>query len=284
MRDALDTYHRCILYSNVSRAVRVCVAAVDAGLDLTGAIVRIGGEPITPAKVQAMERAGVTVIPAYGAVESGAIGLGCARPTETDDVHFFSDSFAMITFPYHIEAAGKTVSAFNLTTLLDTSSKIMLNYQSDDYGIMEERACGCKLQAYGYTTHLHHIRSYSKLVGEGVTLIGNEMLQILEYVLPERFGGSPLDYQLMEQEDEKGLTRLFLLISPRVKIPNEQAVVETVFAALSKSSPMADAARNVWQQAKSLQVKRMEPIWTSRGKLLPLHMDRGHGIGDGNTT
>jgi hypothetical protein len=183
----------------------------------------------------------------------------------------------MITFPYQIESVGVTVQAFNLTTLLDSSSKVMLNYQSDDYGSLEERKCGCRLEAYGYTTHLHHVRSYSKLVGEGVTLIGNEMLRILEQVLPERlerFGGSPLDYQLMEEEDDQGFTRLFLLISPRVAIQSEQDVVKTIYDALRESSPMADAARNVWEQAKTLRVKRMEPIWTARGKLLPLHLER----------
>ncbi len=41
-----------------------------------------------------------------------------------------------------------------------------------------------------------------------------------------RFSGTPLDYQLREEEDESGFTRLNLLVSPRVLIPNEAAVVE----------------------------------------------------------
>ena len=180
----------------------------------------------------------------------------------------------MITYPYSVEGCGVTVPAFNLTSLLDTSSKVLLNYQSDDYGTVRERACGCALESYGYSTHLHTIRSYSKLVGEGVTLIGSEMLHILEHVLPSRFGGSPLDYQLMEQEDAHGLTRLYLIVSPCVEIADERQVIEVVLNALSRSSPMGDAARVVWQQAHTLQVKRMEPVWTARGKLLPLHIKR----------
>jgi hypothetical protein len=274
MGDTLKTHRRCLLYAGVSRALRVCVAAAEEGIDLTGATMRIGGEPITPAKVQTMQRAGVRVLPAYGAVDAGAIGLGCAQPAETDEVHLCQDAFALTTYPYEVEGVGVRVPAFNLTSLLDTNSKVMLNYQIDDYGIVRERACGCPLETYGYTTHLHDIRSYSKLVGEGVSLIGNEMLRILEQVLPARFGGSPLDYQLMEQEDARGLTRLSLIISPRVEIADERRVIEVVLNALGESSPMAEAARNVWQQAETVQVKRTEPVWTARGKLLPLHIQR----------
>ncbi len=274
LRDTLKAHSRCLLYTNVSRALRVCVSAEQEGIDLTGATFRIGGEPITTAKVAAMRRVGVRILPTYGAIDTGSIGLGCVRPAETDDMHLMKDAFALITYPQAIEGAGMTVPAFNLTSLLDTNSKIMLNYQSDDYGVVSERDCGCPFSQGGYATHLHAIRSYSKLVGEGVTLIGNEMLRILDEVLPERFGGSALDYQLSEQEDEAGLTRLYLIISPRVEIADERQVIDAVFEALRGSSPMGDAARNVWQQADTLRIKRMEPVWTARGKLLPLHLQR----------
>jgi hypothetical protein len=274
LAETLKRQPRCLLYTNVSRALRVCVAAAQAGFDLTGATLRVGGEPITAAKVRTMQSAGARVLPAYGAIDTGGIGLGCARPAQTDDVHLVKDAFALITHPHHVEGAGVSVPAFNLTSLLDSNCKIMLNYQSDDYGVVEERACGCGLEAHGYTTHLHSIRSYSKLVGEGVTLIGNEMLSILEQVLPGRFGGSALDYQLLEQEDEKGLTRLYIVVSPRLEIADEGEIIRVMLDALRRSSPMGDAARNVWTQADTLQVKRTEPVWTARGKLLPLHIQR----------
>jgi hypothetical protein len=100
------------------------------------------------------------------------------------------------------------------------------------------------------------------------------MVRILEEVLPARFGGSPLDYQLMEAEDDRGFTRLYLLVSPRLKLVNEQAVVDTVLAALGASSTMADAARVGWQHARTIQIKRQEPVSNGRGKLLPLHIQR----------
>jgi hypothetical protein len=272
--EMLKTHGQCLLYTVVSRAVRVCLAAQEAGLDLTGAAIKGGGEPPTRAKVQQMERAGVRYISNYAMAEAGSIASGCAQPSDGSDVHVFKDAYTLFTHPHEIEGAGITVPAFNLTTLLPTAPKLMLNVQMDDYGIIEERHCGCELETYGYTTHLRQIRSYSKLTGEGVTLIGTEMVRILEEVLPARFGGSPLDYQMVEAEDGRGLTRLQLLISPRVQIVDESMVIEVMLEALRQSSPMADAARTVWQQAETIQVNRTEPIWTGRGKLMPLQIQR----------
>jgi hypothetical protein len=270
----VTTQGRCLIRTGISRAVRLALAAQAEGLDLRGVTITGGGEPPTPAKVSAINRSGARFIPNYGMSEAGQPGSGCANPLDGSDVHLFKDAIALFTHPYRVDTFGVTVPAFNLTTLLPTTPKVMLNVQTDDYGIVEERHCGCELESYGYTTHLREIRSYSKVTGEGVTLVGTEMLQILNYALPSRFGGSPLDYQLMEAEDEKGFTRLYLIVSPRVEIADEPALVSYVLERLSASSSMADAARVLWQHAQTIQIKRMEPVWTERGKLLPLHIPR----------
>jgi hypothetical protein len=270
----LATHQQCFLRSSVSRALRVCLEAEKIGIQLQGLTIRAGGEPTTPAKVRAIERSGARFIANYALTEAGTLANGCVHPTDYGDVHLFKDAFALITHPHTLQDMEITVPAFNLTTLLPTAPKILLNLQMDDYGIVEERQCGCELGDYGYTTHLREIRSYSKLVGEGVTLVGNEMLDVLEQVLPSRFGGSPLDYQLMEEEDAQGLTRLYLIIHPNVPLSDESAVIQVVLQALRNSSPMGDSARSVWQHTHSLEIKRMVPILTGRGKLLPLHLTR----------
>ncbi len=167
-----------------------------------------------------------------------------------------------------------TVDSFHFTTLLPTAPKLLLNVESDDYGIVETRSCGCPFESQGYTEHIRKIRSYRKLTGEGVTLVGSEMIRILEEVLPRHFGGSPLDYQLMEEEDEKGFTRLNLIISPKIRIHDEKEVTDTILKALGEGSVSADLARAIWSQAGSMRIKRMEPIWTERGKLMPLHLSQ----------
>jgi hypothetical protein len=276
MTAQLRAKRQCLIRTGVSRAVRLALAAQENGIDLTGATITGGGEPPTAAKVSQITRSGAHFVPNYGMTEAGQPGSGCAQPVDGSDVHLFKDSIALFTHPYRVEEFDISVPAFNLTTLLPTSPKILFNVQTDDYGIVEERHCGCELETYGYTTHLRDIRSYSKLTGEGVTLIGTEMLRILNEALPTRFGGSLLDYQLMEEEDVQGFTRLSLIISPRVEIGDESSVIEYMHDQLSESSSMADAARVPWQHAGTIQIKRMEPIWTERGKLLPLHIPRRH--------
>ena len=49
-----------------------------------------------------------------------------------------------------------------------------------DFGIVEQRRCGCPLDAAGYRIHLRGVRSVSKLTVEGVSLVGSEMVRILE--------------------------------------------------------------------------------------------------------
>jgi hypothetical protein len=146
----------------------------------------------------------------------------------------------------------------------------------DDFGIVESRSCGCPFESYGFTEHIREIRSFAKLTGEGVTLVGSEMIRILEEVMPERFGGSPLDYQLMEEEDERGFTRLNIVVSPRIGRIDERKVVETVLDAIKQGSVAGHLAGAIWHQAGTLRVKRMEPIWTARGKLTPLQVQRRH--------
>jgi hypothetical protein len=272
--DTLRTRGRCLLACNVSHAMRVAIAARDAAIPIAGAAFRIGGEPVTSGKAQFLRDAGVRIIGGYGMVEVSNIALACPNGSDAGDLHLSMDTMALVTHDATVAGTDITVPAFQLTTLSETSGKLMLNVQVDDYGTVEERRCGCAFEEHGMTVHVSDIRSYTKLVGEGVTLIGSEMIRILEEVLPARFGGTPMDYQLLEEEDEQHLTRLFLLVSPRVDITDEQRVVETVHDALRNSSAAAGVASVMWKQGETIRVRRAEPVWTARGKLMPLHLER----------
>jgi phenylacetate-coenzyme A ligase PaaK-like adenylate-forming protein len=269
-------FGHCVLHAHVSPVLRACLAAKEAGLGFDGVTIIGGGEAPTPAKVNEILQTGARFYSNYAMAGTGNIGYGCPTAHDKSDIHLFKDALALITHPHAVEGIGMSVPTFHFTTLLDTSPKIMLNFEADDYGTIVERSCGCDLESVGYTTHLSGVRSYRKLTGEGVTLIGSEMLRILEQTLPARFGGSSLDYQLLEEEDNRGFTRLSLVISPRIEIPDEQSVIKCVLDALRGSSQMADTARVSWQQAHTLAVKRQEPVWTGRGKLMPLHLERNH--------
>lgn len=270
--ETLEAHGSCLIRTYVSMALRVCIAARDAGVDLRGATFMGGGEPPTPGKVREITRTGARWIPNYSLAETGRIGVGCVHPADGNDLHFLKDSLALIQCPRQVPGSEDTVDAFYFTTLLSTVPKLMLNVEIDDYGVIESRPCGCPLEAYGFPEHLRHVRSFSKLTGEGMTLVGSDMVRILEEVLPARFGGTPLDYQLLEEEGERGFTQLRLLVSPRIKVADEREVIGAVLEALGQAGDSADLARAIWRQARALSVKRMDPIWTARGKFMPLHV------------
>lgn len=267
--ERLEEHGRCGVKTLLSRAVRVCLAGEELGLDLEGLTISGGGEPPTPAKAAAVARTGARLICNYHFQEAGAIGKMCMNPVDENDQHLMQDHLAMITRPRTVPGFDVSVDAFCFTTLLPSARKLMINVETDDYGVVETRDCGCPWEAFGLKTHIRGIRSFRKLTGEGVTLVGTDLVRILEEVLPARFGGGPLDYQFLEEEDADGFTRLSLVVSARVDLKSEAAVVDAV---LDEIGP--GPIRSLWTQAGTLRIQRREPIWTERGKLMPLHLDR----------
>jgi hypothetical protein len=272
--DALRRAGRCGLKTMVSRALRVALAAQELGIDLTGAVISGGGEPPTPAKVRAVRRTGARWISNYSMQEIGAIGCSCANPLDENDQHLLLDHLALITHSRAVPGFDVTVDAFQVTTLLPSARKIMLNVELDDYGVVETRRCGCPWEELGLRTHLREIRSFRKLTGEGMTLIGTDVVRILEEVLPARFGGTPLDYQLLEEEDSQGFTRLYILVNPHLPLRDEDEVVSAMLEALGRSGHAGAISRTIWAQAGTVRVRRAKPVWTNRGKLMPLHLQR----------
>ena len=142
--------------------------------------------------------------------------------------------------------------------------------ESDDYGVLENRVCSCPIGELGFTKHLSRIRSYEKLTSDGVTFLGTELLRLVEEVLPTRFGGYPTDYQLVEEEEE-GLPKVNILVSPRVGDVNEEDLLSTAFQVLH-SYPGGDIMSEKWRQGQTLRVARREPYTTASAKILPLHI------------
>lgn len=270
MKETLAAEGRCVLRTHVSHAVRVCLAATERGWRLDGAIITLGGEPPTPAKTRIIEATGAKPLPGYHMSELGPIAWACGRPVDENDLHFLKDHLAVIQAERRVPGFDVEIRTFLFTTLLPTAPKLLLNYEGDDYGILETRACGCPWERYGLREHLRGIRSYRKLTGEGMTLVGSDMERLLDEVLPARFGGSPLDYQMVEEEDEQGLTRLAVVIDPSVPISDERLVVETVLEAIGRMEGFHRMAGAIWRQAGTVRVRREAPRWTDRGKLSPL--------------
>jgi len=262
----------CSIHASVSRILRIAVAAKEHGLDLTGTVLRGGGEPPTPAKVAQIVATGATFRSSYAFSEVGSVGTSCMNATGPNDQHFMQDHLAMIQAPRRVPGFDLEVPAFCFTSLLSTAPKLLLNVESDDYGTVDTGPCGCEWERLGFPTHIRDIRSFRKLTGEGVTLVGSDMERILDDLLPARYGGSALDYQFAEEEDERGFTRLTLRVAPAIALGDEDAAMEFVLRALDSLGSGGSLVHSTWRQAGTLRIRREAPTMTGRGKLLPLDM------------
>ncbi len=256
-----------------SSAVRVCQVADTLGLDISGSLFRLGGEPHTAAKEQILVGVGARGVNHYSMSEVGRLGLTCGQPQALDQVHLVTDKLALIQRPPPGWRSDDAVGAFYLTTLLPTLPKIMLNVETGDHGVVEERHCGCPWAELGLTTSIHTIRSYEKLTSEGMHFTGADLIRLVEVVLPQRFGGTPTDYQLVEEEID-GIARVSLIVSPRIGDIDEAAVIETAIQTLAARDVGTGMMAEIWQQARTLRVERREPYATSSAKIQPLHMRR----------
>ncbi len=106
----------------------------------------------------------------------------------------------------------------------------------------------------------------------GYTFLGTELLRLIEEILPNRFGGHPTDYQLVEEE-EGGLPKVNIVVNPSVRNVIEDAVVNTVLQSL-RAYPGGDVMSDQWLQGRTLRVVRREPYTTASAKILPLHISR----------
>jgi hypothetical protein len=269
---------RVCLTAFASSAVRIAAAATRRGHSLEGACFITLGEPYTDGKRQVIEASGARTLVRYAFTEAGIIGYGCAAPSESDDMHFSDDSYGLIERERTVGEHGPTVRALLFTSLLASAPKILLNVESGDSAALTPRRCDCRLDAAGLHQHLARIRSFEKLSGEGMTFIQTDLLRVLEQVLPARFGGTAADYQVLEQEGERGILRLLLVVSPAVGPVDDDAVRRAFLTALGSETNVGRFGATVWERAGTVEVRRRWPVATRAGKILPFHLAQAEGL------
>jgi hypothetical protein len=256
-----------------SSAVRIAGAARERGLSLSGVCFITLGEPFTEAKRRIVEESGGRALVRYAFTEGGILGYACGTPAESDDLHFFTDCYALVQRHRPVADAGLEVDAFLVTSLLPSAPKVLLNVETGDYGRIERRPCGCALGEAGLTTHVSQIRSFEKLSGEGMTFVQTDLLRVLEQVLPARFGGTGADYQVVEEERD-GILKLFLTISPRVGGVDERAARDAFLQELGRGGGFEAAGVEFWRRAETVTVRREWPKATKAGKILPFQLEK----------
>ncbi len=157
-----------------------------------------------------------------------------------------------------------------LTTLRVTTALVLLNVSLGDRAVIDRRQCGCPLEAQGWPTHLSAIRSHEKLTAGGMTFLDSDVIQILEDVLPARFGGGPTDYQLVEEETAEGFPRVRILVDPAVGALDVADVAATFLGALAHGSPTERVMVEEWRRAGLPRVERRPPLVSGGGKILHL--------------
>ncbi|MDH3443935.1 MAG: hypothetical protein OEN50_08440, partial [Deltaproteobacteria bacterium] len=150
--------------------------------------------------------------------------------------------------------------------------RVFLNVENGDYATLEKRDCGCALEKVGYSIHLHHIRSFEKFTSEGMNYFYGDIFELFEKILPAEFGGAPGDYQLTEEEDDHGQTRLTLFVHPEVGHVDESILLSRLRKMLSIGPRSNEFMTKLWEQAGTFRVKREVPYASARGKILPLRV------------
>ncbi|MCP5120190.1 MAG: hypothetical protein GY953_56055 [bacterium] len=259
----------CALSTGVSNAVRVAAAAVEEGLDISGVVVKASGEALTDAKRAVIEAAGAKPYPSYAISEFGKIGGSCMQMTKGNSVHICRDSVALISRRKHAPLTDVEVDSLMFTSLLPCAATVLVNVEMDDAGVIGPAKCDCSLRALGYTQQVSDIFSYGKLTGQGMTLVGQDVLNILEERMPARFGGAPTDYQLVEQEGSHQ-TEIELRVHPRVSAGSAEEMRRYFLAELKQVYGGSLSSRN-WSQTNGMKVVFGEP-YHSGAKVHALHL------------
>ena len=259
---------RCCITASSSNAVRIAGRAARAAVRLDGVTFVATGEPLTEAKREIIEAAGATVTCRYAFTELGMAGYGCGHRRFTDEVHVLQN-FATV-----VRRSAAAYSPLLFTTIDPCADRLLLNVANGDCGLIDRSPCGCVLEECGLGLHMHGIRSREKFTAEGMNYFWADLAELVEKILPETFGGASVDYQLAEEEDASGQTRLVLRVHPRVGAIDEMAAVARLRRELGRGSWEKEFQTRIWERARTLRVRREAPVASARGKILPLEVQK----------
>ncbi len=265
----------CCIQTVVSNALRIARMALHTGTSLQGTTFTASGEPLTQSKRSMIEKPGARVVLRYGPGGGNGASLGCGNPHFTDEVHVPESMFTFVEHPKPLDDSDPPIYPLMLTTLHPAAPRFLLNVQNGDYATMTRRDCGCALERVGFTQHLHTIRSFEKLTTEGMNYFTTDIVELLENTIPSEFGGGSGDYQLIEEEDNSGQTRLTLLVHPNVSGLNEETLLFRLRQNLAEGSRNNRFMSKIWQDAGAFRIRREAPHASARGKILPLRRMMG---------
>jgi len=262
-----------LLFGFPSSAVRIAETALARSIDLAGGWVVVSGEPSTATRLATIRSAGLAPIVRYGSIETGALGYLCRRATRPDELHRLDDLHGFV----HVETdsvEGLPRGAILVTSLRPSAPFLFLNTSMGDRAERASGACGCALEQLGWRERIHTVRSFEKLTGAGMTFRDADLIELLERELPQRFGGGPSDWQLVEDESPSGAPRIRLLVDSGAGEFDADEARAAFLAGLAAASPAAQTMSLVWRDAGLPEIERRPPLRARTGKVLHLYVDR----------
>jgi hypothetical protein len=200
--------------------------------------------------------------------------LGCSRPIAIDEAHVPLIMWTLVEHPTRLPDSDPPIHPLLVTSMHPWAPRVLLNVENGDYATLTTRDCACPLQEIGFTQHVQAVRSFEKLTGEGMNYFRVDLADLIESTLPSEFGGGPGDYQLLEEEDETGQTRVTLVVSPAVGALDETRLLARLHLGLSEGSRDTRFMATMWRDAGSFRVRREVPRASARGKIPPLRVNR----------
>ncbi len=245
MLAALRDRSHCVLRTFASSAVRLAERARERGVELNGAVIFSGGEPLTDLRREFLESSGARVYPRYVATEAGLLAAACRNRTATDEMHVYTDRIALI------DHSGELL----VTSLLPATGKVLFNTALGDIGELSRRACDCELGRLGFDQHVSNVRSQQRLTAEGMTVRVSDLDAVVADVLSVH-GGSPDAFQLRPSTDHRGLSRIEIAINPAVGPIDENELLAGIYLAMRRQGGGIAIAADVWARGGTMRLVR----------------------------
>jgi hypothetical protein len=250
-----------VLKTFATSAVRVAEAALRRGLGLDGCTIFAGGEPLTERRSAFIASTGAAVFGRYVATETGWIGAACPRSSAPDALHLYTDRLAVIPG----DAAANGAHTLLFTTISPQAGTVLLNTDIGDAGRLRARPCSCLLGRAGLDVEVSGVHGHDKLSAEGMTVPLATVSAVLDELVEEACA-PPDAYQLREEEDATGASRLVIVLSPEVRIRDAE-LAGTILERLRGRGPAASLAATLWKDVGTIEVRRDRPQVSEGAKL-----------------
>jgi hypothetical protein len=245
---------RCVLRTFASSAVRLAERALALRRDLSGAVMFVGGEPLTDARRAVIESTGARVFARYVTTESGLVGASCDQRASTDDMHVYTDRVAVID----------GVDGTMVTTLSLHTGKVLFNTVLGDTATFTTRDCSCEFGRLGFRARLTNVRSQQRFTVEGMTVMASDF----EAALDEAISALKLRRDRIQYRRESGASGLerLVLVVPTTEPAADDAMLGELYAGMSRRGPALTLAADVWHRSGTVQVRREDVRGSSSGK------------------